>query len=109
NDNENGLSVLCSYWEYDALVTGDMSIKTEERLLDSYFLPDIELLFVSHHGSAYSTSDELLNALRPETAIISVGRNHYGHPSDIVLTRLKNAGSEVFRTDINGDVTVRLG
>ena len=54
--NEEGLSVLCSVGEFDALLTGDMGTSTEKLLLETYELPDIEVLFAAHHGSKYSTS-----------------------------------------------------
>lgn len=59
-------------------------------------------------GSASSTSQALLNALQPETAILSVGRdNAYGHPAPETLERLERAGAEIYRTDRDGTVTVR--
>lgn len=103
-DNEEGLSLLCSAGDYDLLVTGDMDSQTERKLLDTYPLPDIEALVVGHHGSRYSTSEELLTALRPEAAIISVGSNSYGHPTEETLRRLVRAGAEVYRTDLQGTI-----
>ncbi len=80
-DNQRGLACLASAGDYDLLITGDMDSATERRLLEQYDLPDIEALVVGHHGSKSSTSWELLEALKPETAIISVGANSYGHPA----------------------------
>ncbi len=105
--NENGIIVLCSEGGFDALVTGDASASVERRLLKSAGLPDIEVMIVGHHGSRYSTSEELLDTLKPETAIISVGYNPYGHPTDEVLDRLKAREIRVLRTDIMGNVSVR--
>ena len=104
--NELGLSVLASAGDFDTLVTGDMGSEVEQLLLQHTVLPDIELMVVGHHGSRYSTSEELLEATRPEQAIISVGRNSYGHPTQEVLDRLEQAGAEVYRTDLQGTVTV---
>jgi competence protein ComEC len=69
-------------------------------------LPDIELLVAGHHGSKNSTSDELLNTVKPETAIISVGYNSYGHPATETLERLALTGIMVYRTDVDGNVTI---
>ena len=69
-------------------------------------LPDTELLVVGHHGSKYSTGDAFLNDITPEKAIISVGYNTYGHPSDEVLNKLDERGIEVYRTDISGNITI---
>lgn len=107
-DNEQGLSILCTAGDYDVLVTGDMEQSTERMLLDLYDLPDIETLMVGHHGSKYATSQELLDALKPETAIISVGSNSYGHPTEEVLLRLEEAGAAVYRTDEDGTVHISL-
>ena len=57
---------------------------------------------MGHHGSKTSTSEELLNIVRPEIAIIQVGRNNYGHPNSEVLERLERRGIMVFRNDIRG-------
>ena len=106
--NEEGLFVLCSAGDFDALITGDADSAVEAMLVKYYNLPDVELLLVGHHGSNGSTSNEFLNAIRPETAIISVGYNSYGHPRAEVLERLGDAGAEIFRTDLHGSVTVSV-
>ena len=102
--NEAGLSVLCSSDSFDLLITGDMDSGTEEALLSTYDLPDLEALVVGHHGSKYSTSEELLSTLTPELALISVGDNSYGHPSDQALWRLVQAGATIYRTDLQGTI-----
>lgn len=107
-DNERGLAVLASGGELDLLITGDMDAATEHRLLEAWDLPDIEVLAVGHHGSKYSTSQELLEALRPETACVSVGANRYGHPSGQTLERLARQGCNVWRTDLHGDIRLSL-
>lgn len=81
---------------------------TERKLLETYGLPDIEALVVGHHGSKYSTSDRLLDALTPETAVISVGANSYGHPADETLRRLAEHGCAIYRTDRQGGVHLSL-
>ena len=106
--NEQGLTVLCSAGDYDALITGDMAGSTEKKLVEQYALPDIELLVVGHHGSKYSSTKDFLNAVQPETAVISVGDNSYGHPSDEALLRLVAAGCEIYRTDLQGNVLVSV-
>lgn len=102
--NEEGLCALCSAGSYDLLITGDMDAGTEAALLERYDLPDIETLVAGHHGARTSTSRELLEALTPERAFISVGSNSYGHPSEQTLRRLVEAGAEIFRTDKQGTI-----
>ena len=106
--NEEGLFALCSAGEFDVLITGDADAFVEGMLVKYYDLPDIELLLAGHHGSAGSTSERLLDALRPELAIISVGYNTYGHPSDETLRRLEGRGIGVYRTDTMGTVTIEV-
>lgn len=105
--NEEGLSVLATQGDFDALITGDMNAAVERRLVKYGNLPDIELLVAGHHGSASSTSAELLEAVMPEYAVISVGYNTYGHPAPETLDRLEQAGCTVWRTDLRGTITVR--
>ena len=107
-DNQKGLSCLCSAGDYDLLVTGDMGSATEKLLLEQWNLPDIEVLAVGHHGAASSTSSELLKGLCPEIALISVGDNSYGHPSNQTLRRLLVSGAEILRTDLQGDIHITV-
>ena len=107
--NELGLTVLATAGDSDVLLTGDMNAQGERELLDQVRLPDIELLVAGHHGSKYSTTQELLEATRPETAVISVGAgNRYGHPARETLERLDRAGTEIYRTDLQGTVVIRF-
>jgi competence protein ComEC len=77
-------------------------------LLQSYPIPKVDILVAGHHGSAGSTTQELLNTVSPQYAFISVGEdNRYGHPADVILHRLKQAGCEIFRTDIHGTILFR--
>lgn len=107
--NEEGLSLLCTQGSYDALMTGDMGSDVESRLIKYDHLPDIELMVAGHHGSRYSSSDALLDAVSPETAVISVGYNTYGHPSGETLHRLEERGIAIYRTDQMGTVTIQVG
>ena len=106
DSNERGLSVLASAGESDLLVTGDMERSTEKLLAERYDLPDAEVLMAGHHGSADSTSEELLEGVTPETVIISVGSNAYGHPAEPALRRMARAGCSVYRTDHHGTIFV---
>lgn len=106
--NEQGLTYLCTSGDFDLLITGDMSGPTELALARKYPLPDVEVLLVGHHGSKYSSQQEFLSQIAPDAAIISVGSNSYGHPTDAAISRLEAAGATVYRTDLQGCVTVTL-
>ena len=81
------------------LVTGDLDSQSELALLARKALPQVELYVAGHHGSNSSSSAALLDAIRPETAFISVGRNSYGLPNSQVIARLEAVGAKVYRTD----------
>ena len=105
--NELGLTVVAGTQEMDVLITGDMGLDVERRLLEHAELPDVEVLLAGHHGSKYATSPELLERVDPELILISVGKdNGYGHPAPETLERLGQR--EIHRTDLEGTVTVRL-
>lgn len=86
------------------LFTGDMGFKAEKELLGKNINIESKILKVSHHGSKNATSNEFLQAVKPEKAVISVGKNSYGHPAKELLNRLKNMSIEIFRTDERGDL-----
>ena len=103
--NELGLTVLASAGERDVLVTGDMEAEGERRLVQTVPLPCVEVLVAGHHGSDTSTTPELLEAVRPDLALISAGLNNkYGHPSWDTLYRLDQAGAKIYRTDLYGTI-----
>lgn len=101
NDLSLLLEIVCD--GHSVLFTGDLSRKGEPDVL-----PDVDVLKVPHHGSANACSDPFLAATSPKVAVISVGENNYGHPSEETLDRLDDSGAEVYRTDECGAVTVRF-
>lgn len=106
--NDLGLSILASVGDTDLLITGDMGADAERALLQRYELPDLEAFIAGHHGSKYSTSEELLMTLTPETVCISVGSNSYGHPAPETLARLSERDCAVYRTDLDGAIHLRM-
>lgn len=106
--NESSLCVLFQTEKCAILITGDRSTVGEEVLLKTASLPQLDALIVGHHGAASSTGEALLEAAKPKTALISVGKdNAYGHPSERVLSRLKNCGCQIRRTDLEGTILFR--
>lgn len=100
-ENDRSVVLLVTYNNVNALLTGDVSTAIDPRL---YSAGQVDILKVAHHGSRTSTSKALLAALSPRTAIISVGKNTYGHPSQDTLSRL--AGISTYRTDRDGTIRV---
>lgn len=105
DEANSGLCILASADECDILITGDLNEEAEARVLAQWSLPDVEILVAGHHGAKTSTSNELLAAVKPEIAAVSVGRNNrYGHPHEDTLRRLETFGVQIYRTDILGDI-----
>jgi competence protein ComEC len=106
--NNDSLVMQVSYGSTSALLEGDAEKKIERSLLDAQ-VSGVDLLKVGHHGSATSTIPELLDAIHPKYAVISVGyRSPFGHPRYEVLGRLQAAKVQTFRTDLMGAVTFYL-
>jgi competence protein ComEC len=105
----NDFTVLqVSYGDTSALLEGDAEKAVERRSVTLHH-PKAQLLKVGHHGSATSTTSEILEAVKPSFAVISVGfRNSYGLPKTDVLQRLQASGVRVYRTDLEGAVTFYL-
>lgn len=103
--------LICGDWgDYEFLVTGDAGGSVERMFAAWYPLEDMELLVAGHHGSRTSTTAELLDAVTPETVVVSCGTdNAYGHPNPEVLERLEERNISVRRTDMEGTVTVTVG
>lgn len=102
-DNDVSLAMVLDYQGKRWLFTGDMPREAEGKVL-GWWNKKIDVLKVSHHGSKTATSEEWLYKLQPELAIISVGANNFGHPSEEVIKRLEAAGSRILRTDQEGDM-----
>ena len=91
----------------DMLLTGDIGIDAEQDIMRTMPGLKTDLIKVPHHGSKSSSSDALVSQLRPEIAIVTVGRgNPYHHPSDEVLARYEKIGARICRTDSDGAVTI---
>lgn len=105
NLNDYSIGVRITYKETDFLCLADAQTMSEIELLNSDFEIQSEIFKVSHHGSTTSNSKYLIQEINPQYAIISVGKNnHYGHPRDFVLQTLKENGTTIYRTDLDGTV-----
>ena len=106
DENDNSVVLRITYGSQALLMTADVGFDAESDILASGLVVKSDVMKVAHHGSSYATSEEWLDAVRPRSAIISVGRsNQFGHPSRETLDRLKKRGIQVFRTDECGAVT----
>ena len=103
--NDQSLVVKIVYGNTAFLFTGDAAWDAEQDLLASGLDLTASILKVGHHGSATSTCQAFLDAVNPQYAIISVGRdNKYGHPSHETIMRFQHKYMSVFRTDTHGTI-----
>jgi competence protein ComEC len=105
--NNDSLVLELRFGEVSVLLTGDIGREVEQELLPTLDLLPTVVLKVPHHGSGTSSSVAFVEKLKPAVALIGVGRgNPYGHPVPYVLERFHAAGTQVFRTDRDGEVEV---
>lgn len=105
--NDDSVVLEIVYDDVAILLTGDISSEIEHELVPRLTSAPIRILKVAHHGSRTSTAQALLEAWRPQFALISAGRgNTFGHPTPDVIRRLESIGAAIFRTDRDGQITV---
>lgn len=102
--NDSSIILKITYGETSFLFTGDAEYKAEQAVVDRDLSATV--LKVGHHGSDTSTSYYFLREVMPQCAVISSAQdNQYDHPSEIVLSRLRDAEVKVYRTDMQGEIT----
>ena len=106
NFNQEAVVILGQYGSFRFLLTGDITAGEEETMLSLGSLRPVEVLKAAHHGSKFSTSQKFLEAVQPKLAVISAGKNSFGHPTPEVLARLKAIGARVVRTDLTGTIEI---
>ncbi len=105
--NDDSLVIEAVYKNVSLVLTGDISAEVESDLADALSPASLRILKVPHHGSRTSSSERFLHALGPAISVVSAGRNNrYGHPAADVLARHARAGAAVYRTDLDGAVTI---
>lgn len=104
--NDTSIVLKVQYGEISFLFTGDAELEAEQALLSAGVDLSATVLKVGHHGSDTSTSYTFLREIMPTYAVISVGTgNDYGHPTEEALSRLRDENAQIFRTDLQGDIT----
>ncbi|MDA1674711.1 ComEC/Rec2 family competence protein [Bacillus cereus group sp. TH152-1LC] len=105
NDLNDWSAVLkLTYGNKSFLFTGDAELKSETDMINSKQNIASTVLKVGHHGAKTSTSDKFLKVVKPSYAVVSVGKNSYGHPTSVVINRLKAKKIKIFRTDKQGSI-----
>jgi competence protein ComEC len=114
--NNDSMVLRVRYGDSSVLLEGDAEKQVERRVAaqlhpkaNALVNPAANLVKIGHHGSNNATTPELIASAKPQFAIISVGSgNSFGLPRPEVLARLANAGTRVYRTDLDGAVTFYL-
>lgn len=108
-DNDNSIVIFAITKVKRILFAADISQKAEKKLVDKYGKRlKVDILKVAHHGAKSSSGEEFLKAVSPDMAIVSVGKNFFGHPTREALLRLLNIGAEIRRTDYEGDIEIEM-
>ncbi len=103
--NDSSIVMRITYGDNSFLFTGDAEVPVENVLLNGTETLKSDVLKVGHHGSNSSTSYLWLRTVDPDYAVICVGANNeYGHPTEAVLSRLRDADVKTYRTDMQGDI-----
>ena len=106
--NANSVVTRLDYGEFSIMLTGDAEAQTEARMMEAGARLAATVLKVGHHGSKYASSEDFLRQGKFKAAVISCGAdNRYGHPSQEVLDRLKAANVRIYRTDLQGEITIK--
>lgn len=104
--NENSIVLKVAYHGVSFLLMGDAGWPEERYLMDAGYDLKSDVYKVPHHGSQYSASKAFISKVGPVVSVIEVGQNDYGHPAPKTIAMLEDAGSAVYRTDLNGSVVV---
>lgn len=105
--NNLGIVYLLKYGNFEALLTADVENKVSDEISANPKIQNLDYIKVNHHGSKNGLSEKLLEAVEPEIAVISAGKNNpYGHPHNEILQMLNKINAKLLRTDLVGDVVV---
>lgn len=104
--NDASIVARLTFGQSEILFTGDAPVSVEQQLIASGLLLESDILKVGHHGSDTSSSEPFLEAVDPEIALVSVGKNSYGHPDGSILERLRAFIGRQYRTDEGGSVSL---
>ncbi len=110
--NNNSLICKLNYNNFSMLFTGDIEQIAEEQIASIYGKSNIlnsTVLKVAHHGSKTSSTNDFLKAVKPQIALIGVGKNNtFGHPNKEVLEKIKSMGTKICRTDKEGEIIIKV-
>ena len=115
--NNNSLVFKIFYNNCSILFTGDIEEVAEKEIISKYDneifrkknMLKADILKVAHHGSKTSSTEEFLKMVKPKIALIGVGKNNkFGHPNEEVIKRISSMGTNIFRTDLSGEIKISI-
>ena len=104
NLNDFSLVFLLQYKNSEVLLMGDADSRVQDEIMRINNLEPVDILKFPHHGSKTGVSEEFLAKIKPQQAVISVGKNSYGHPTKEALDLLKKYKVKLRRTDLEGEI-----
>lgn len=108
--NNNAILNMLRFGRINILCTGDLEKIAEDAIVTRYSNSNVlkaDILKVGHHGSITSTSDDFLKLIMPRIALIGCGKNNkFGHPNQFILNKLSVIGCKIYRTDLNGEISI---
>lgn len=99
--NDQGIVGKVSFGDFDVLLTADVATKYYSNIENG-----VEVVKVPHHGSKTDWEPDWWKKARPVVAVISVGKNSFGHPTNEVIKTLGDLGIKILRTDVDGDIEI---
>jgi len=106
--NVDSIVLKISFGKVNFLLTGDLNINGEKRLMEMRCNLRSDVLKAGHHGAEDSNSEEFIDEVKPKIAVISVGKNNrYGYPSKEVIGRFKMKEVTLYRTDLDGTIIIK--
>ena len=107
DNNEDSIVTYLDYKNAEFIFTGDIEAETEKDMLSQNLINNIDFISVPHHGSKYSSTLEFVKKSDPEYAVVSVGENSYGHPTNDALNKYLSIGTKIYRTDKLGNIVIK--
>lgn len=109
DENNNSVGIKLTDGAHSFLILGDAEVQSESDIIKTGIDLSCDVYMVSHHGSSNSSFNALLELIHPGFAVISVGHNDYGHPTEQTLNRLSTHNINILRTDQDGTIIAYSG
>ncbi len=97
------------YDKFSILFTGDIEKEAESQIINSKHSIESTILKLAHHGSKTSSTEEFLQRVKPQVALVGVGENNnFGHPNQEIVDRINENNIQLYRTDKMGEIEITV-